>query len=202
MRSKHICFDYSHYVEKMLIFECISISISLIQLPPTVSQHGYAPKCIDCIETGVINLCRRGNPMEQKLRVMVVEDDEMNTFVLVTMLKNIGVREIISVSNGAKAVDAFDKADGLIHVIFMDLNMPVMDGTAAAMIIRDMEADMQNRGFRTIIYAVSAYDIFGTCESPCFDSFILKPVSRNLLLGLFKHFRLVLETQKKDDHAE
>ena len=65
--------------------------------------------------------------------VLIVEDNELNRFLAVTILKkwnaNIHIAE-----NGEEAVKAVSNLD--IDIVLMDIQMPVMDGVAAAIVIR------------------------------------------------------------------
>ncbi len=65
--------------------------------------------------------------------VLIFEDNELNRFLAVTILKkwnaNIHIAE-----NGVEAVKAVSSLD--IDIVLMDIQMPVMDGVAAAIAIR------------------------------------------------------------------
>lgn len=62
------------------------------------------------------------------MRVLLVDDDEFQVDLLTEMLKALGVREIVSASNGKAALQHVQaKASGL-HLILLDLHMPGMDG--------------------------------------------------------------------------
>ena len=67
--------------------------------------------------------------------VLIVEDNELNRFLAVTILKkwnaNIHIAE-----NGVDAVKAVSSLD--IDIVLMDIQMPVMDGVAAAVAIRSV----------------------------------------------------------------
>jgi signal transduction histidine kinase/CheY-like chemotaxis protein len=66
--------------------------------------------------------------------VLIVEDNELNRFLAVTILKkwnaNIHIAE-----NGKEAVTAVKNKD--IDIVLMDIQMPVMDGVAASIAIRN-----------------------------------------------------------------
>lgn len=63
------------------------------------------------------------------LRILIAEDNSINQRVLHRMLSRIGVTDVTIVDNGQKAVDACLEND--FHLIFMDCQMPVMDGLQA-----------------------------------------------------------------------
>ena len=65
--------------------------------------------------------------------VLVAEDNSTNVMILVKMLEKLGCQALV-VSDGVEAVDALRHADP--DVILMDINMPRMDGIAAAREIR------------------------------------------------------------------
>jgi signal transduction histidine kinase/CheY-like chemotaxis protein len=78
-------------------------------------------------ETAIVRTDLKGK------NVLIVEDNELNRFLAVTILKkwnaNIHIAE-----NGEEAVKAVSSLD--IDIVLMDIQMPVMDGVAAAIAIR------------------------------------------------------------------
>jgi signal transduction histidine kinase/CheY-like chemotaxis protein len=65
--------------------------------------------------------------------VLIVEDNELNRFLAVTILKKWNANIHIAV-NGEEAVKAVSNLE--IDIVLMDIQMPVMDGVAAAIAIR------------------------------------------------------------------
>ena len=67
---------------------------------------------------------------DQEMKLLIVEDDSINYFLLETIIKkqykNI---EIFYAKNGKEAVEFCEKEDFI--VVFMDVKMPVMDGIEA-----------------------------------------------------------------------
>ena len=70
------------------------------------------------------------------LRVLLADDHPTNRRVVELMLA--GVAEVVSVQNGAEAVDAF--RGGGFDLVLMDMQMPVMNGLAAVRELRRLEA--------------------------------------------------------------
>ncbi len=72
------------------------------------------------------------------LRLLAAEDNTTNQQVLAAVMESLGI-DIDIVADGQQAVDAWRACD--YDLILMDIQMPVMDGTAAARAIRIAERD-------------------------------------------------------------
>jgi CheY-like chemotaxis protein len=105
-------------------------------------------------------------------RVLVAEDNPVNQLVAAEMLKRMGCR-VDLVGNGKEAVDAIK---GLPYdLIFLDCDMPEMDGFDACRAIRAGEAD----GQRIPIIAMTASALKGDrerCLAAGMDDYLPKPV--------------------------
>jgi signal transduction histidine kinase/CheY-like chemotaxis protein len=115
------------------------------------------------------------------IRVLLADDHPNNRAVVELILGSLGV-EIVSVENGAEAVEAF-KAQPF-DVVLMDLQMPVMDGLTA---IREIRAhEMRQGGARTPIVVVSANaqseHLHDSAQSGA-DAHLAKPILAPALLA-------------------
>lgn len=71
-------------------------------------------------------------------RVLLAEDNEMNREIVVEILSDAGIK-VDTAENGRGAVEMVAQApDGTYDLIFMDMQMPVMDGCTAAKKIRSL----------------------------------------------------------------
>ena len=119
--------------------------------------------------------------------VLVVEDDVICRLLAGKMLKTIGWRAEFA-PDGQAAIEAF--AHGKFSAIFMDMQMPVMDGITATKIIRETEADT---GLRVPIIALTANVMPGDrerCLAAGMDDFLSKPFNRDQIAAcLASHCR-------------
>ena len=113
-------------------------------------------------------------------RALVVDDNATNRRVAELLLQAIGL-DAVCVEDGNQAVEAF--MVGTYDVILMDMMMPVMDGIAATMAIRDLES----RGGlpRTAIIMLTAnilpQHIQASLDAGA-DAHLPKPLGANALL--------------------
>lgn len=112
-------------------------------------------------------------------RILLVEDNLINQQVALAHLKNIGC-VVDAVDNGKKAVDAV--AQTHYELIFMDCQMPVMDGFAATEIIRKYERE---QNLSTPIIAITA-NVMAVDREKCIavgmQDFVAKPFCREDLV--------------------
>jgi signal transduction histidine kinase/CheY-like chemotaxis protein len=98
--------------------------------------------------------------------VLLAEDVEVNREVVVSLLEPTGV-EVVCAVNGAQAVRMFRENPSRYDLIFMDVQMPEMDGLEAARAIRGM-ADVP-RGATVPIIAMTA-NVFREDVDRCLDA--------------------------------
>lgn len=97
-----------------------------------------------------IDLVVKRNEVIKNLKIMIAEDNKINMLLIKTIIKNIfSEATIFEVYNGKDAVEQFEN----IHpdIIFMDIQMPVMNGYEATKAIRSLES-----GKKIPIIAVTA----------------------------------------------
>jgi CheY-like chemotaxis protein len=114
-------------------------------------------------------------------RVLLVEDNEVNLEVSRNILEREGCQVTIAM-NGMQALTAYDNAE--FDVIFMDCQMPDVDGFEATVAIRERETRSRRR---TPIIALTANAIEGDrehCLEVGMDDYAAKPVRRSAIQGM------------------
>lgn len=62
----------------------------------------------------------------KKIKILLVDDDPVSNFIVSRKLSKLGILDINITENGSEAID-YLKSDEP-HLIFLDINMPIMDG--------------------------------------------------------------------------
>jgi signal transduction histidine kinase/DNA-binding NarL/FixJ family response regulator/HPt (histidine-containing phosphotransfer) domain-containing protein len=109
--------------------------------------------------------------------ILVAEDYLANQILVTRFLENFGCRVKI-VNNGAEAIEALKQQD--FDLVFMDCQMPVMDGYQAASEIRQLEYRVINSK-RIPIIALTAHALAGDkakCLNAGMDEWVTKPFTR------------------------
>jgi CheY-like chemotaxis protein len=112
------------------------------------------------------------------MQILVVEDNEVNLAVAIGMLKQLGCRQIQTANNGREALVKIEQAH--YDLIFMDMQMPVMDGYQAMAEIREREQALDDAGLHTPIVALTANAMEGDraqCLQAGADDYLSKPFS-------------------------
>jgi len=130
----------------------------------------------------------------ESLTILVAEDVPINQDLIKTILTRNG-HAVTIVSNGAEAVQAWQQAAGSFDLIFMDVQMPVLDGFSATRAIREQET---SRGGHVPIIAMTAYAMkedIEKCLEAGMDEHISKPFQQQAI-------QAVLRRQTRGNAAE
>ncbi|MDB2681907.1 response regulator, partial [Opitutales bacterium] len=119
------------------------------------------------------------------LKTLIVEDNSINAKLLSAQLKKIGHSSEI-VYNSTECIEYMKNHD--YDIIFMDLNMPEMDGFELTARIREQESSSNKTDVpQSIIIAVSAWAMTGMkerCIEAGMDGYLSKPIIREELSKL------------------
>ena len=107
------------------------------------------------------------------MKCLVVDDEPLAVMRLQRMLENMGITDILTANNGQQAIETVEKHHP--HLVFLDIEMPVLSGIQAAEIIKKISPESH-------IVFCTAYDEFAI---KAFDlavsDYLLKPVSKERL---------------------
>jgi len=120
---------FQHEAEKAGIHKFLSKPVKLNELVNLLSflfEKSYVSK-------GIHQSIPRISKFTKSLKILVAEDNPMNMLLICEVLGNMG-HEVIKAGNGEETLAMLALHDPAL--IFMDINMPVMDGYAATEMIR------------------------------------------------------------------
>jgi CheY-like chemotaxis protein len=136
---------------------------------------------------------------EEGVRILAAEDNATNRLVLKTLLEQVGLHAHI-VENGQEAVEAW--RGGRWDVILMDIQMPVMDGVAAAKEIR--LAESMGGLARTPIIALTANAMShhkSEYADAGMDAMVPKPIQLPYLIATLQEVLDGVEAPAADEAA-
>jgi two-component system, sensor histidine kinase and response regulator len=166
---------FSGYLSKPISPDKLRDSISLIiaakksgQPVPFITQHTLK-------EAAATNSHKSTSHLKfSNVQIMLVEDNTLNQLIAKVMLEKYAC-QVTPASNGEEALKFFNQQK--YDLIFMDCQMPVMDGFETTKAIREMET--KESLDRTIIVAFTANAVKGDeakCRTAGMDDYIVKPV--------------------------
>jgi PAS domain S-box-containing protein len=122
---------YQHQADQIGIYKMLTKPVKMYEL--------YSVLCSMFIATKAEEKPAAPKPEIKKMDgasvVMVVEDDPINMMLINEVLTKMGF-EVIKADNGRRALEILPQHDPLL--IFMDVNMPEMDGYATTRLVRKM----------------------------------------------------------------
>ncbi|WP_167400545.1 PAS domain S-box protein [Flavobacterium psychrolimnae] len=151
----------------------------------TLKTSDEAPATVSLFDTdfdSIKKIVVKTNHQTKKVTVLIVEDNKVNMLLLKTIIKNLPVpTTIYEAINGKLAVEQFEATNP--DIIFMDIQMPIMNGYEATQIIRDLKS-----GQNVPIIAITA----GTekeekekCLNAGMNDYIPKPIIKGIIEETF-----------------
>ena len=185
--------QYSSEIPLVLVTK-LENRFKIQDIAPAFSQIIYKPitfsKMKNSVKISVQNkeLLTTSSSTEKmfNLKALVVEDNKVNQKVIVHTLKNLGI-ESDTADNGKEALEVFKAS--YYDIVFMDIQMPVMNGVVATKEI--IKHEELNKLTHTPIIAVTTNTLKGDRESYLeagMDEYIAKPINAQKFISVVKQF--------------
>jgi signal transduction histidine kinase/CheY-like chemotaxis protein/ligand-binding sensor domain-containing protein len=116
------------------------------------------------------------------LRILIAEDNPVNQKLATRVLNKLGYKQIDMAHNGLEAIEK--SAEQFYEVIFMDVQMPEMDGLEATRQIRT-----RTTGERPVIIAMTANAMQGDreeCLRAGMDDYLSKPIKLEFVVSILE----------------
>ncbi|KAI9817186.1 MAG: Histidine kinase [Pycnora praestabilis] len=151
---------------------------------------------IAAIERVAVEASKRGD----RIRVLVAEDNKVNQEVVLRMLKLEDIYDVTVAKDGQEAFEMVKQSmesQTLFNLIFMDIQMPNLDGLQSTRLIREM-------GFSAPIVALTAFAEESNVKE-CMDSgmnyFLAKPIRRPALKQVLKTYCATIPEAEETEHG-
>lgn len=187
--NRKVLFDIKDTVEDTETRKPLTDSTEHPSTPPKPSRlKSYST--IRSTSTLAVNLLPGDSCLDNlsHLNIMVAEDNLVNQEVIKRMLRLEGFNNITMANNGAEAVDLVKSSYDTMNfydIVFMDVQMPKMDGLTATKIIRN------NLQFKKPIIALTAFadeSNVKECLNSGMSGFLSKPIKRTNLRKIITEF--------------
>lgn len=163
----------SGQLSKPLKYNAIESGLLALVSPDGASQHVSLNAHRETVKTE-----ETLNTDDSKKRILVVEDNLVNQKVIVGRLTRLGYL-VETADNGARALTMLKNAD--YDLVFMDCQMPIMDGYETTRCIREV-AEWEHLP----VIALTANALPGDrekCLSAGMDDYLIKPVNSDNLMN-------------------
>ena len=123
------------------------------------------------------------------LRILVAEDNPVNQKLAIRVLNKLGYKKIDVAHNGSEVLTNLEK--DFYEIIFMDVQMPEMDGCEATMRIRTMKDKYP------VIIAMTANAMQGDrdmCLQAGMDDYISKPIKLETLVSTLEKWSVQIKS--------
>lgn len=117
---------------------------------------------------------------DQHITVLIVDDDQINTFIVSKYLESFGLEYQIA-SDGKKAIEKVNDFGGF-SLVLLDCNMPIMNGFECAKILKETKKKLGFSYMKVIGLTAGISLKESNLAKACgMDEILFKPISRNTL---------------------
>lgn len=181
-----------------------------------LEKEGFSGRIFKPVKTGQIRRCLLGlfgyelsdgafesvgssfvpDGTNRERRVLLAEDNIVNRKLAVTIFERFGCT-VTAVENGMKAVEALRNDD--FDIVFMDIQMPVMNGIEAVRVIRSGESGVRKPDITVV--AMTAHALNGDREkfiAEGMNDYLSKPFRLEELADILNKFLSNIEQDKAE----
>lgn len=129
-----------------------------------------------------------------KYQIAIVDDNSIFCFIFEKLIKKYDKQEIevISFSNGKEALDYFllnkDVEGGLPHMVFVDINMPIMNGWEFLDALKRYNCIDDKTSYFIVSSSDNEIDINRSKEYACVRNFFHKPLDKTKLFTILNDY--------------
>jgi two-component system, sensor histidine kinase and response regulator len=175
-----------------------AVALAVMGAEPVTPQVAQAP-ALQPQESTLSAASADGAAARSGALLLVVEDNPNNQIMTLRQLEKLG-HSVNIVSNGVQAVKTFTYDPKRYDLIFMDCQMPEMDGYTATRQIRSLEVTTDSH---VPIIAMTANAMTGdreNCIAAGMDDYVSKPVTRHTIVDVLDRW-LVLKDKEPAEAA-
>jgi signal transduction histidine kinase/CheY-like chemotaxis protein len=119
--------------------------------------------------------------------VLLVDDIEINNVIIKYLLEPTKIKIVIA-HDGREAINLFKSFPEKYDIIFMDMQMPELDGVSATRVIRDMEIAKAKKIPIIALTANTLQESIDECLHAGMNAHISKPINLSQLLKILKKY--------------
>jgi CheY-like chemotaxis protein len=120
-------------------------------------------------------------------KLLLAEDIEINREIIISLLEDTGLI-IDCVENGREAVDMIEAVPGKYDIVFMDVQMPGMDGLEATRRIRALPA-LQGVALPIIAMTANVFkEDIENCLAAGMDDHLGKPIDIDIMITKLRKY--------------
>lgn len=183
---------FTGYIYKPVRFERLN---SLLNKTNCLKPEESNKKELDIFENTENSKKCLDAQLAKELTVLVAEDHPVNRKILITFLRKYGA-EIIEAENGQEVIDKI-KSNPSVQMIFMDIQMPVLNGVDASRKLRQLL-------YSGVIIACTAnnnQDDFLNYQKAGMNDFMIKPFKQDTVKLMIEKWLPVIELPEDSQFA-
>jgi two-component system, sensor histidine kinase and response regulator len=159
-------------IKQSLLHDCLANVLNLIR-PEASGRKEFIMTKYDIADR-----------QKQNVRILLVDDNVINQKIALKILGKMGYRAEVA-QNGREAIEVLSQF--AYNLVFMDCQMPILDGYEATRIIRNKSIRIINP--RVPIVAMTAHAMKGAreeCIAAGMDDYIAKPVTADMIAAMIR----------------